>query len=170
MEFRCFRVLCSCSQPCSVKSTSRVLWPMKKYLDMKVLTGKKLPNKLSYGLEHPHLVVQHRTSIMMFFDHLGPSILGVEFKTVWLAEKKIKTAAVSFTKPTPIMSEHKSHLLAFSIHQSLNCTNTVKTHVKATPPPPPPRHVSPPICDYRWEKTFHQYNHNTTQCSGQSLI
>lgn len=98
---------------------------------------KKLPNKLSYGLEHPHLVVQHRTSIMMFFDHLGPSILGVEFKTVWLAEKKIKTAAVSFTKPTPIMSEHKSHLLAFSIHQSLNCTNTVKTHVKATTPPPP---------------------------------
>ena len=65
------------------------------------------------------------------------SILGVEFKTVWLAEKKIKTAAVSFTKPTPIMSEHKSHLLAFSIHQSLNCTNTVKTHVKATTPPPP---------------------------------
>ena len=75
---------------------------------------------------------------MMFFDHLGPSILDVEFKTVRLPEKKIKTAAVSFTKPTPIMSEHKSHLLAFSIHQSLNCTNTVKPMLKQHPPPPHP--------------------------------
>ena len=73
---------------------------------------KKTAEKVIVGLEHPHLVVQQRTSITMFFDHLSPSILGVEFKTVWLPEKKIKTAAVSFTKPTPIMSEHKSHLLA----------------------------------------------------------
>ena len=72
----------------------------------------------------------------MFFDHLSPSILGVEFKTVWFPKKKIETAAISFTKPTPIMSEHKSHLRAFGINQSLNCTNTVKTYVKAPPPSP----------------------------------
>ena len=99
----------------------------------------------------------------MFFDHLSPGILGVEFKTVWFPKKKIETAAISFTKPTPIMSEHKSHLRAFSINQSLNCTNTEKPMLNHPPPP----HISPPICDCRREKTVHHYKHHTTQCSGQ---